>query len=73
MNRRTSLAGVEELKHAFEQANLSLQNDPHSNSKSSCISFLYTFYIVDKLPVGISDSEDSEDSDDVYYSFYFQI
>lgn len=73
MNRRTSLAGVEELKHAFEQANLSLQNDTYSNSKSSSIFLRYSSYYVDKLPVGISDSEDSEDSDDVCYYLVFNL
>lgn len=73
MNRRTSLAGVEELKHAFEQSNLSLQNGTYSNSKSSSIFLKYSSYNVDKLPVGISDSEDSEDSDDVCYYLFFNL
>ena len=65
MSHRTSLAGVDELKYSFEQANISTQDSTSFRSMNSCnIEFDLSLF-VDARVGEISDTDDSDNSDAV--------
>ena len=61
MSRRSSLAGIDEMKHIFEQTSLSFQDHSviKTNSNSNHIDIICNY--VEQHTVGISDSDDSDD------------
>lgn len=65
MNRRTSVAGVDELKHAFEQTSISLQDGSLFNNKSNGILKVSYHSSLGIRQIGICDSDDSDDVDEL--------
>ena len=63
MSHRTSLAGVDELKYSFEQANINTQDNTYIRNTNTCIIQCQLYLFLDSHVGEISDEDDSDKSD----------
>lgn len=70
MSHRTSLAGVDELKYSFEQANINTQDNTYIKNIYTCIIHCQFYLLLDNQVGEISDDDDSDKSD-IVIIFYF--
>ena len=69
MSHRTSLAGVDELKYSFEQANINTQDNTYIRNTNTCI-IQYQLYLLLDNHVGEISDEDDSDKSDIVIIFY---